>query len=710
MFFSNGILIYIISRRMLKSNQLMYLLDIIPTTKIPHTQQQVFSYFSGQKLPPGALVQIPLGKRKELGIVFDAHKIADYKMELKRTNFELRNISQIVSAKPILTKQQISLALWLGQYYFCSPGLFVKMSLPPYYSSSKPRSSGVRREVLDSAPTTPRSNNKIKQKLILAPTVAQAEKITTGHKDATLWHSGLKSKQLNEVWWQVKNGQAQTIVGTRSAVFLPFTNLKKIIIEDESNSSHKSWDTWPHYGVQAAAKKLAEIFKAEMSLRGGPPWLDDEAIQWQTIKKERDRHVASLRSAPSDNKILIIDMRAELKDGNFSIFSRALQSAIKDTLAQNQQVVLFINRRGAANFILCRDCGYVAKCQQCDAPLAHHLINSQPTLLCHHCGAKDTAPSLCPKCHGSRVKTMGTGTQKVEMEAKKLYPDAGLARLDSDIAPQPKDQQKIIDAFVKKEIDILITTQIIFSWLEETKKAAPNVVAVLSADTLLHLPDFRSGERTWQTIMTLENLLRHSERSEESPTNVGPHSREIPRRYAPRDDKQKTFLVQTYNPDNSVMKYLAKNDWAGFIKEEQETRQALNYPPYSQIVKLTFRHRDGQRAGQEAKILAAKLKHTSSIICHSGESRNPKSGSRVKRGMTNNYNIEISDALPAFIPRERDKYVWNIILKFPFSSPLFRKEGLGGIFITSDFLRHRNSLLQYVPQGWEIDVDPSDLL
>jgi primosomal protein N' (replication factor Y) len=588
----------------------MFLTDVIATTKIPRTQPLILSYFSSYNLLPGALVQIPLGRRKEIGVVVDSHKITDYKLEIKKAEFELKNILKIISSSPVLTPAQIKLALFCGQYYFISPGLFAKMMLP---KNTNPK----------------QQDTKIRtQKLILAPTIAQAEKIASGTKDTILWHGNLTKKQRNEIWWKIKNGKAKIIVGTRSAVFLPFNNLREIIIEDRQNPNHKSWDMFPHYDSQLIAQKLAEIFDAGIKL------------------KSRDFISREAHKKPSAQ---IIDMRRELKDGNFSIFSRALQIAIKNTLAQKRQIILFINRRGAANFVLCRDCGYMQKCQNCDAPLAYHLINSKPTLLCHRCNHKKIPFSLCPQCQSWRIKTVGAGTQKAELETKKLFPEAKILRLDSDNAPNPKDQQKIIDAFARKESNVLITTQIILSWREQLQTTKPATGAILSADTLLHLPDFRSGEKTWQIIAALKKIAT------------------------------KNIIIQTYNPASSVIKYAAKNNFRLFWQEELETRQALNYPPYSQIIKLTFRYKDPGKASQEAKILAAKLQKIN------------KDG-----------KIQISSALPAFIPREKGKYVWNIILKFKIENLKLK--------INNEFLRKRNSLLQYVPQNWEIDVDPEDLL
>ena len=767
----------------------MFLLQAIPLTKIPHTQSQILSYFSVAFLPAGALVEIPLGRRKENGVVIECRPIENYKMEIKKAAYELKNINRAISLDSILTTQQIDLALFLGQYYFVSPGLFLKMALPRLRHPLRQGYGGqegfggqtkkLTRSVI-LRPEAEGSRTNVRQTLIIAPTVAQAENIAARYKNAALWHSGLKPKQLNEIWWQVKNGEARIIIGTRSTVFLPFANLKEIIIEDEQNPSHKSWDMFPRWRVHEAARKLAEIFSAGLTLKSDTPTIknyyykhschsDPAAAGEESRPNGRNEALHSQeilrRYAPQNDKIeiAVIDLRAEIKAGNFSIFSRALQETLKNALAQKKQVILFINRRGAANFVLCRDCGYVAKCQNCDAPLAYHLIYQKPRLLCHRCGHQEIPPSLCPQCQSHRIKTVGAGAQKVEMEAQKLFlepsaparkntffkktSDAGaegetprrrpslseadfwpsgtgpkIARLDSDTAPQPNNQQKIIADFVDKKADVLIATPMIFSWMDELQKSSPAVIGLISADTLLHLPDFQSGERTWRIIMALKQLFychpepraktaRDKLREESSgnkatrATNSLDSSRLSPRlaevlakrTAAPQNDKQKTFIIQTYNPENSVIKYAAAGDWQNFYNEEMEARQLLNYPPFSQIVKLTFRHRDPKKTGQEAKILAAKLQR-----------------------LNKNEKIEVSAALPAFIPRERGKFVWNIIIKFKLPpavipTPQMRGRNLSVCpsktsMINSGFLQHRNSLLQYVPPNWEIDVDPENLL
>lgn len=633
----------------------MRIIEVIPATNMPLSQPAVLSYFWASDLPPGTLVEIPLGRRKETGIVVGSSDVSDLKMMIKKAGFEMRGLSKIISQQPMLTKPQIELALWLGNYYLAPPGLFLKMCL--------------HRQL--SAPPQGNGRQAKKQKLILAPTIAQAKTLAEGQKDAVLWHSGLSAKKLSESWWKIKNGQAQTIIGTRSAIFLPFAGLKELVIHDETNAGHRSWDMFPRYNASQAAQKLALIFDTKLEIKDSLP---------------SARAVAEGTKFTSPGDSVLIDMRLEIKEKNFSIFSAPLKEAIKTALKEKGRAVMLINRKGAANFLLCRDCGLVVKCQNCDAPMAYHFISGRPLLFCHHCGAKNSVPEKCPKCSGWRLKTAGAGTQKAEIEAQKSFPEAKIFRLDGDIAPLPKQQEKIINEFVSTPSAILVATQSLFSWKGQISAAQPRVMAILSADSLLHLPDFNSGERTLQAVWTMRQL----------------------------NPEGQTF-IQTYNPENETLALAAKSDWKKFFEQELATRQILKYPPFSQIAKLVFRHKDAKKAGQEAKILATKLnnviasstkversnpvdgkKNSGSLVSPSRERNGPRPSAALG---ARDDNIEISPALPAFIPREKGRFVWQIIIKFPLDGPA-----------DDEFLKKRNFLLQYVPDNWQMEIDPEDLL
>ena len=639
----------------------MYLIEAFPLTKLPNQNHQIFSYFSTRDLAVGSLILAPLAKRNEKAIVIESHALRGHKIEIKEAGYELRPIKKIISEDPILTLRQIELALWLGQYYFTSPGIFAKMMMPKKWQMvndplrrSFPLKARLAKGGSEASKWQMVSKSPM-QKLILVPTISQVDSTAQNYpKEKTIIvHSGLKSKQLSENWQKIARGETQIIIGTRLAIFAPFVNLKEIIIEDETNSSHRSWDMHPHYRTHEAAKKLAEIFGAGLALKAPVPSIESYYFNGQkTLNLKVDSK--ENKNAPETE---LIDLRQELKDGNYSIFSRKLQNAIGDVLEKKQQIILFINRRGLATFVLCRDCGYVAKCSNCEAPLTYHLTKTKtgelkPLLICHHCGQKQDPPTLCPKCNGHRIKTFGTGTQRVEAEAKRIFKDVKILRLDSDVAQTFEQQNKIIEDFKQKKADILVGTQMILA------SPLPKVplLALISADTLMHLPDFRSDERLFGTIDQLKNM------------------------------SSAKFFIQTYNPKSAVLNFAVTNDWKEFFKQEIETRQVLHYPPFSQLIKLTFRHNDARKSATEAKILAAKLTQQLKI-------------SKIYKDVV----LELSAAVPAFIPKEKGKYVWQIILK---AKPywLASKDERGNL------LSLRNKFLLTVPFNWEIDIDPETLL
>lgn len=621
----------------------MYLVEVAPLTRLSNQNPQIFSYFSARELSVGFLVLVALGRRSEKAIVIETHEIKNHKIEIKEAGYELRPIKKILSTGAVLTEKQIKLALWLGQYYFASPGIFMKMMLPKKVTRSVILSSAQRNEGSGA------NARRKRQKLILVPTMTQIDAIAENysHNNTSIIHSGLKSKQLNENWQKIASGSAEVIVGTRLAVFAPFSNLKEIIIQDETNSGHRSWDMFPHYRVHEIAQKLAELFDAKLELKSDLLSIESHFVSPSPI--------FPISQPPP----ILIDLRAEIREGNFFIFSRQLQQIIRQALENKKQIILFINRRGTATFILCRDCGFVAKCANCESLLTYHIsrdVNGlKPILICHHCGQRSNPPTICPKCQGHRIKAFGTGTERVEIEAHKLFGNAKILRLDSDAAQTPNQQQKIIQEFKEKKGDILIGTQMLLN-LFANLQLDTAVVAIISADTFMHLPDFHSDEKMFQTI---DKLRRRT---------------------------QSNFIIQTYNPKSETLNLAAKGDFKTFYDREIETRKILNYPPFSQIIKLVFRHKDPQKAGSEAKILSAKLTQmlkTSKIL--------------------NEAIIDTSEAVPAFIPKEKSKYVWQIIIK---AKPYW----LAPVNERQELLRLRNKILMIVPPDWEIDIDPETLL
>jgi len=403
----------------------------------------------------------------------------------------------------------------------------------------------------------------------------------------------------------------------KSIVFSPFKELKSITIENEQSELYKSWGRRPYYNAKTIAIELAKIHKAKLILKSKTPSIETQYKYKPIIEKQKNKNI----------KTELIDMRNELKQGNFSIISESLQKKIK----KYKQAILFITRRGTATFILCRECGYTAMCPNCNAPMVFHesLRETHKSLLCHYCNKQDIAPVICPNCKSAKIRYLGAGTQKVETEIKKLFPKINIIRLDSDI----KEKKELT---IKNTV--LIGTQMILN-----KDIKANLTAVISMDTLLNLPDYHNSEKIFQIINKLKQMSK------------------------------KEFILQTYNPKNQTIQNSLANNLKSFYNTEIKTRKAFNYPPFSQIIKLSFQHKNPITAKNQAKILLEKLKQ---------QKRNLKID-----------NIEILGPIPSFVSKIKNQYKWNILIKSKIKD-----------------LKLRNQLLFIIPSIWEIQIDPESLL
>ncbi|KKR03046.1 MAG: Primosomal protein N' [Parcubacteria group bacterium GW2011_GWF2_39_13b] len=637
----------------------MYLLRVIPATKIPLLAPQILTYFSAQALSAGSLVSIPIHKRKSIGVVIDIEKIDGQKMALRKAEFELRGIAKVISLEKIISENQLSLAKWMSEYYWCPVGAIIKLMIPTSLSSLR-GGSGRRSNLTESQNNFTKPQDQAIQKLILVPEISLIEKIAKKNKimDYAVLHSDLTDKQYYENWLRIKSNNTQYVIATRMGLFAPFKNLKEIIIENEHSDLYKSRQT-PRYHAREVAAKLAETWNAKIIFKSPTPSIE---TLWFAEKNKNNKNWKLIinnfknENANSQSPITnLVDLREELKAGNFSIFSRLLLEKIKIALAKNQQIILFINRRGASTVLMCRDCGYTPKCPNCDVPLVYHLSPVQ--FLCHHCGHQEFPPVVCPNCLGTRIKFFGIGSQKVEIEFKKLFSEAKVTRLDSDIAKkvesvenplscQRQSEHQIIDDFNSKKTQVLIGTSILFN------KELPRVplAAMMIADTMLHLPDFHSNERTFQIISQLKTLSK------------------------------KEFILQTYSPENLAIRFAAENNLQSFYAEEIAVRKEFSYPPFSQLIKLIYQNKNADKAKEEAKILAEKLKRQISAI---------EQSSKLKT-----YKLTtILGPSPAFIPKINGQYIWQIILKTKLTD-----------------LKLRNKILQIVPPDWTVNVNPLQII
>ncbi|MFD2443469.1 primosomal protein N' [Bacillus sp. CGMCC 1.16607] len=392
----------------------------------------------------------------------------------------------------------------------------------------------------------------------LTPQMVHRFKGRFGDKVAVL-HSGLSAGEKYDEWRKIHRKEVSVVVGARSAIFAPFENIGIIIIDEEHETSYKQEET-PRYHARDVAIKRAETFKCPVVLGSATPSLESFA--------RAQKGVYELLSLPvrMNNQSLpaveIVDMRDELKSGNRSMFSNKLFEKMKDRLEKGQQIVLFLNKRGYSSFVICRDCGYVINCPHCDISLTYH--RSQQQMKCHYCGHEEQVLKTCPECTSEHIRFFGTGTQKVEEELGKVLPEARVIRMDVDTTSRKGSHEKLLTAFQEGKADILLGTQMIAKGLD-----FPNItlVGVLSADTMLHLPDFRSSEKTFQLLTQVSGRAgRH-----ELPGEV---------------------IIQTYTPEHYSVQLSGKQDFEEFYQHEMQMRKIHRYPPFYYLSLITITHEE----------------------------------------------------------------------------------------------------------------------
>lgn len=371
--------------------------------------------------------------------------------------------------------------------------------------------------------------------------------------EAAILHSGLSAGEKFDEWWRLRNGDAKIAVGARSAVFAPLENLGAIIIDEEHDSSYNS-ESAPRYSTLEIAKMRAEHNNCKLILGSATPSVE-------TYKRARDGEYNLITLTERVNKrsmpeIIIADMRRELRRGNNGAFSLALKDELARTLASGNQAIIFLNRRGYSQTVICRDCGYVAKCEHCDVSLTYH--SEEDCLKCHYCGAKYHMLSACPDCGGKHLRYSGTGTQRVVSDLKELFPTARIIRMDNDTVAGKDGHYKVLKKFASREADILVGTQMIAKGHDFP---AVTLVGILDADMSLHFSDYRSGERTFQLITQVAGRSGRAE------------------------DTGKVVL-QTYCPDNYILRYAVAYDYNAFFNNEIDIRKATQYPPYSLVCRV----------------------------------------------------------------------------------------------------------------------------
>lgn len=649
---------------------MVYIYTVIPLTKLPRPHPQTPAYFSTNSFRIGQLVEVPLGRRSVPAVILTASRAEQSRQAIRKSPYALKKINRSLVGHPTFEESFLNLAIELADYYFVSVGLMLQRMLPPFFSRpTKPLLSILEnlKQPQQANPTTaPRKTliinsdrfnlyKKIihdKPFLFILPEyihIAHAKKALPDLDTIATLTKDMTQTQWRSLWQQAYEGNISGIVGTRGALFMPIRDAETLIVENENNTSHKSWDSHPKFDVRFAAGALSKTLGTHLVMGDVLPSIE---TYWHAKKENWEiKKIVGTMTPPS-----VVDMREELKNKNFSIISRELRELLQKANSQSK-ILLFINRRGISSGLLCRDCGHIVECPDCDVPFALHQHHAKEKregtlLVCHHCGKKAQPPRRCPSCGGGRIKYLGGGTQRVEEEVQKIAGHLTIARLDSDTAPSLDDHKTILKNFKEGSLNVLIGTQLA---LKEHLLPPLSASAVVMLDTVLNLPAYRSSEQVYEIIWRLRTITKGR------------------------------VLVQTYSPELPIFQHLKDNDFEPFFTDELKMREALNWPPFSQLIKLSFAHSNQQKAEQEAAILKEKLKI---------QFKNIQKNRRIQAPV----DSFILGPAPAFIPKVRNKYLWYILIKWP------RDEH--GIMRN---LRSRNRILDIVPPSWDIDVDPIDI-
>lgn len=376
-----------------------------------------------------------------------------------------------------------------------------------------------------------------------------------GRENIAIMHSRLSKGERYDQWQKIRKGDIKIVIGARSAVFAPVKNIGLMVLDEEHEITYKS-DMSPKYDTAEIAEKRAKFYGGSVIMGSATPSVNSmqkcrEGIYKKLVLKER------YNKTPLP-EVFVEDMRKELKEGNRSVFSRRLFDEISETLKKHGQVILLINRRGYFSFVSCRNCGYVAKCPKCGIPMTYH--KNKGKLVCHYCGRSGDIPKICPECGSGYIKFFGSGTERIQREAERLFPKAHVGRLDFDTAKKKGESSRILKDFARGRINILVGTQLVGKGLDYRNV---DLVGILAVDGMLNLPDYRAGERTFQLIAQAAGR-------------------------AGRGEKQGKVFVQTYEPDNFAIVCGAAQNPELFFENEIKLREVMGYPPFGAFGQLSI--------------------------------------------------------------------------------------------------------------------------
>jgi len=620
----------------------------------------LFTYFQPDdqecQAQPGFRVLVPFRNKTRVGIVIQTSAVPPSDIDPKK----IKPITQVLDRTPVFSLQFLKLLCWLSDYYFAPMGLVCQAALPnrlmdpEIVSAPKPRVEEDQNSFQETAPIqltaaqessvreilsavspvllhgiTGSGKTEIylkameevlaqgKQVLFLVPEIALTPQLigrVAGRlkKEIAVYHSGLTESQRHRYWNKMQRGDIAVVVGTRSALFAPFPKLGLIVVDEEQDSSYKQQEGF-YYHARDAAIVRAKLEGALVVLGSATPALESffnaRQGKYHYIRLE-ERATGALLP-----QVALIDLRNTPLMADCQTLSLPLKEALEENLARREQSLLLLNRRGFANFLICRECGHTWNCLNCDITLTLHARPAR--LLCHYCDLTQDVPTECPDCKGIQIKPLGAGTEKLEEDLIRIFPQAVIARLDADTAMSRHHRNKVLQQMHGGQIDILIGTQMIAKGHD-----FPNVtlVGVVLADAALHMPDFRAAERTFQLL-----------------TQVAGRSG--------RADKPGHVLIQTYHPEHFSFQHALTHDHAQFAESELQHREALLYPPFSRLAQIRFQ---GPKA-EEVEAAAHRMKNYL---------------------MQTESSIQLLGPAPAPLTKVRGQYRWLLLMKSPNSKTL----------------------------------------
>jgi primosomal protein N' (replication factor Y) len=478
-----------------------------------------------------------------------------------------------------------------------------------------------------------------KQAIVLVPEIALTPQ--TVHRflarfpgQVGLVHSKLSEGERYDTWRRARGGLLKIVIGARSALFAPLPDVGLIVADECHDSSYYQADP-PFYHAVTAAQIYARIAGAVCILGSATPSISQryQAEAGESVRLELPRRVTppvtSTESAAGLPPVSIIDMREELKAGNRNIFSKELTEALSATLARGEQAILFLNRRGTATYIFCRECGYVLKCPNCETPLTFH-VDGKERLLCHRCGYERGKPKTCPSCGKTSIREYGLGSERVEAEVNALFPKARTLRWDWETTRQKDSHEMILTHFASHRADVLVGTQMLAKGLD---LPLVTLVGIVLADVGLNLPDPFAAERVFQVLTQVAGR-------------------------AGRSSHGGRVVLQTFDSQNRVIQFASGHDYAGFYESELQERKRLGYPPFARLVRLEFRHHDEAIAEQQARALAERLN---------------------KSLTTDHWKLNTAiGPVPCFFWKQEGQYRWQIVLRGPHPKELLHGLRLDG--------------------------------